>query len=295
MGNTPSSALDPFYAALRRQAEYRPHAVAVAERIVAKGYKETSWKELFELARGFSYLPPSQPIVPMLVGRSARCVAAMVGLMQSGRAFSCLNPKLRTPHIINILDRLDAKIALIDGNGLKMIRDGIETDDRIALTTWIVIDDDLKKPAQRLLAKLQDRAEVIVWESPTTLEPNRNAGDGHLAGCVFPSGSTGVPKGVLLGKADLHRRSEIEIEKFYLTEQDHLLSILPFCFDVGINQTMATLLSGCEMVIVDSWLPKDIMRAVAERGITGIPGTPSVWQDFINTQSAFDRNGEHAS
>ena len=113
--------------------------------------------------------------------------------------------------------------------------------------------------------------------------------------CLFTSGSTGVPKGVLVGRQDLCERAVTEAEWFGLTERDVLLSVLPFSFDVGLNQLMASLVAGSTLVILDSWMPADILRAVAERNVTGISAVPSIWVDFLKSGLRFDREGVHRS
>ena len=140
-------------------------------------------------------------------------------------------------------------------------------------------------------------AQVELWEDLTRNSLVPTIPQQETACCVFTSGSTGQPKGVLVSHADLWQRVQVEAKHFQLTSADVLLSILPFCFDVGINQVLSSLVAGCEIAIVDSWLPQDILAVVQNRCVTGIPGTPAIWQDFITTGKQFDRspNGPHAS
>jgi acyl-coenzyme A synthetase/AMP-(fatty) acid ligase len=99
--------------------------------------------------------------------------------------------------------------------------------------------------------------------------------------CLFTSGSTGTPKGVLISGEDLLRRAMTEIEDYELTEQDSLLSLLPFSFDVGLNQLLSCLLSGAHLVILNSWFPKDILTTIRSRNINGISGVPSIWAEAL--------------
>ncbi len=103
----------------------------------------------------------------------------------------------------------------------------------------------------------------------------------EAAWCLFTSGSTGVPKGVLISREDLLRRAMTELEDYELTDQDSLLSLLPFSFDVGLNQLLSCILSGGHLVILNSWFPKDILTTIRSQSITGISGVPSIWADTI--------------
>jgi acyl-coenzyme A synthetase/AMP-(fatty) acid ligase len=99
--------------------------------------------------------------------------------------------------------------------------------------------------------------------------------------CLFTSGSTGSPKGVLISGEDLLQRALNEIEDYEITDQDCLLSLLPFSFDVGLNQLLSCFLSGAHLVILNSWFPKDILAAVKTQNVHGISGVPSIWAEAL--------------
>jgi acyl-coenzyme A synthetase/AMP-(fatty) acid ligase len=99
--------------------------------------------------------------------------------------------------------------------------------------------------------------------------------------CLFTSGSTGMPKGVLISRKDLYNRAKTEIEDYEITDRDCLLSLLPFSFDVGLNQLFSCFLSGGHLILLNSWFPKDIVTAIDSMGITGISAVPSIWAEMI--------------
>jgi acyl-coenzyme A synthetase/AMP-(fatty) acid ligase len=122
------------------------------------------------------------------------------------------------------------------------------------------------------------------------------AGDAAGAGaacCLFTSGSTGTPKGVLIAGDDLAARAAAESEAFGLTPADRILNVLPFAFDVGLNQLLTSLLSGATLVILDSWMPADLLRAVERQRITGVSGVPAVWRDLMASGLPFDGQQAH--
>jgi acyl-coenzyme A synthetase/AMP-(fatty) acid ligase len=106
--------------------------------------------------------------------------------------------------------------------------------------------------------------------------------------CLFTSGSTGSPKGVLISGEDLLQRAVNEIEDYEITDEDCLLSLLPFSFDVGLNQFLSCLLSGAHLVILNSWFPKDILTAARSQNINGISGVPSIWAEALAYPKAAD-------
>ena len=58
---------------------------------------------------------------------------------------------------------------------------------------------------------------------------------------------------------------------------------------------LAALRVGCELVIIDSWLPADILRATRQFNVTGISGVPAIWMDMLSAKLAFDTSGPHRS
>jgi acyl-CoA synthetase (AMP-forming)/AMP-acid ligase II len=100
---------------------------------------------------------------------------------------------------------------------------------------------------------------------------------------------------VLISKTDLLNRARAEVDWFGLRPDDVLLNILPFSFDVGLNQLFSAMISGCSLAILDSWLPPDILRAAASYKVSGISAVPAIWQDMLAAGMKFDTNLAHQS
>jgi len=64
-----------------------------------------------------------------------------------------------------------------------------------------------------------------------------------------------------------------------------LLSMLPFSFDVGCNQLYTFLISGCSLVLLNSWMPKDIISAIATYRVKGVSGVPSLWLSILHSNA----------
>jgi acyl-CoA synthetase (AMP-forming)/AMP-acid ligase II len=311
---------------LQRHAAERPDAPAVRRRLAVGGDQTVTFAELAAAARRWAWafdrrLPPAA-IVPMCLGRSPACLAAMLGALGSGRTFAILNPKLRRPQVARILADTRAAVALIDGAGLAALRDhrgdpGLGDDPAVSSAAgvewWLVEDSGSgagpmgpshRRLAERFAASARlvpspaDSADPDDARAAARFVPPPAADDPSGIGCVlFTSGSTGTPKGVMVPRGDLSARAWAEVGWFGLGSSDILLNILPFSFDVGLNQALTAAAAGCEIVLLDSWLPRDILRTVAERSVTGISAVPSIWLDFMAAGLSFDASagGPHRS
>lgn len=223
-------------------------------------------------------------------------MAALLGAAASGHTAACLNPKLRAPQVERILSVGRAPIAVLDGTGLLALK-GIHDASPIRRTRWWLVRGAGFMPMHEKAAEAMRNVTVLEdWPLPAEAATTLPTLAPHApAACLFTSGSTGVPKGVLVGRQDLLDRANAEVECFGLSESDVLLSVLPFSFDVGLNQLFASLVAGATLVILDSWMPVDILRVAAERGVTGISAVPSIWLDFLKAGHRFDRAGAHRS
>jgi acyl-CoA synthetase (AMP-forming)/AMP-acid ligase II len=297
--------LPTLFEQVQRHARERPHHVAVWNRLPGGQYEATSYSELAEAARRFAHAFADglgeARFIPLCLARSAGCIAAMLGAIGAGKAFVCLNPKLRLRQISDILGATGAPIVLVDAAGLMTLRG--ELPEAPAVTRvrwWLLRGPEFGAIHGKIAARLGEVAVVERWEADVT-EPDLPAplappDDPLRVGCcLFTSGSTGKPKGVLIGERDLTARAWAEAQWYQLRETDVLLNVLPFSFDVGLNQVVSAVCAGCSLVLLHSWLPADILDAAAERQVTGISAVPSVWSDVLKADLRFDTRKRHAS
>lgn len=288
-------------ALLARHAQTRAESPAVSQRCADGSFLSTSYRSLahkaFAYARRFlASTAPEQPI-PLCLARGDECAAAMLGALCAGRAFCCLNPKLRLPQLEVVFAQLASPLALVDGAGLAMLRGERASDSPLHRCEWLMVPGaPLPRLAKRVCDELARQARVSFFEPPSEAEaPTIELPGSALGCCLFTSGSTGTPKGVLISSGDLAARARIECAWFELQASDVLLNILPFSFDVGLNQLLSSVLVGAELLVLDSWLPADILATVASRRVTGIAAVPSIWADFIAHDRRFERAAAHAS
>lgn len=294
-----------FFDRVTAQATDSAHNVALSRWVPGKGFTTITYGDLLALAREVirvvdTSLPQCQ-VFPILAGKSFESVATMVAALGSGRSFCFLNPKWRPPQIQFALHQLQASVCFLDSAGLLAFRSITEQDSWVRGVQWIVLEGDEPRVAKEARTRLAQLASVRSFTDAAGRCFNAREstfapvfGD-FVGACLFTSGSTGRPKGVLVPAGDLDGRIGAEIEWFELTRDDVLLNVLPFSFDVGLAQIMTGLALGAEVVMLESWLPKDILFAIAERSCTCIAAVPSIWIDFLKHGVEIDASGRHRS
>src|SRR4029450_11339428 len=116
-----------LYTQLQEQAQRRPYARAMVHSRGAGKCDVTSFAQLATQARAFAaafhHHADDAAIVPLFLGKCAECVAAMIGAIGAGKAFACLNKKLRAPQLNAILKDASPAVAMVDVAGLATIDD----------------------------------------------------------------------------------------------------------------------------------------------------------------------------
>ncbi len=299
MSSTESSARGGWLSLLEHHTRERGTKTAISVRTLDGHFRELSYAGLLERARAYAsfFVQHSEPgqVIPLCLARGPEAAAAMLGALIVGRAFCFVNPKLRGPQIEHIVTATGASCAAVDDAGLRALHGGISPRSPLGRAAWLALDEDgLSRRAQRARDELAARARVLTMDDlGKVVLPRLPDSNERVGACLFTSGSTGGPKGVLIGSGDLRARAVAEVAWYGLSASDVLLNLLPFSFDVGLNQLISSITIGAELVVLDSWLPNDIRQTVRERCVTGISAVPTIWADMMRDNVPFDREGAH--
>jgi acyl-CoA ligase (AMP-forming) (exosortase A-associated) len=98
-----------------------------------------------------------------------------------------------------------------------------------------------------------------------------------LAAILYTSGSTGLPKGVMLSHRNMVAGTRIVRTYLSITSDDRLLSVLPFSFDYGLNQLLTTVEQGATLVLLQFRFGDELVKAIAKHEVTGLAGVPTIW------------------
>jgi acyl-[acyl-carrier-protein]-phospholipid O-acyltransferase/long-chain-fatty-acid--[acyl-carrier-protein] ligase len=93
------------------------------------------------------------------------------------------------------------------------------------------------------------RAFLAARLAPVTLISRGGRTPDSIAGIIFSSGSTGVPKGVVLSHYNLISNIEAIAQLFWIGQSDRIAGVLPFFHSFGFTVTLwFPLLTGCGVV-----------------------------------------------
>ena len=211
---------------IEEQAKTKPASTAIV-------YRETelSYTELNERANQVArYLLRSgvrkEDLVGVCMRRSPEMVVAMLGIWKANAAYVPLDPQYPEERLRFMLEDADAK-AVITEESLK---------ERVGGTSATVLSwDDAR-------AQIDKESNENVGRPACSLQ---------LAYLIYTSGSSGVPKGVML----THRNavSFVAWARQTFTEEEFsgVLAATSICFDLSIYELWATLSCGGTVVLAD--------------------------------------------
>jgi acyl-CoA ligase (AMP-forming) (exosortase A-associated) len=236
---------------------------AAARAALIDGEQRTTYAALAGMVRGLAWRledAGAQPgdRVAIFLDKSTASVVALYAVWAAGGVAVPINETLQSRQVAHIL-RHSGSVALVsEPRRLARL-------DPAILTTVRVVD-------------VTQPLGISDWTRPVL--PG-----GGPAAILYTSGSTGLPKGILISHANLRAGARIVASYLEITRDERVLSVLPFSFDYGLNQLLTTVQTGALLVLQRSHLPADICRALLQHEITGLAAVPPLWIQLLGPGS----------
>jgi long-chain acyl-CoA synthetase len=125
--------------------------------------------------------------------------------------------------------------------------------------------------------ELDDMRESVVAPLPT-IDPVRD-----LAALMFTSGSTGIPKGVMVTHRNIECNTRDIISYMGLTAKDRAMVVLPFHYCFGASLMHTHLMAGGSVVLNNEFklFPEETLQEMQKKECTGLAGVPSTYQILL--------------
>ncbi|HLA80135.1 MAG TPA: class I adenylate-forming enzyme family protein [Thermoleophilia bacterium] len=119
-------------------------------------------------------------------------------------------------------------------------------------------------------------------EQPTSMNPAAACSENDLAALVATSGSTGVPRFVMISHGNLTANTEAIIRSQHLANDDRAMLILPLSYCFGASVFHTHLYQGGGVVFDRRFMfPDKVLRAIDRYGCTTFAGVPTVYNILL--------------
>jgi acyl-CoA ligase (AMP-forming) (exosortase A-associated) len=232
------------------------------------------WSSIEQTAAGLSYLGIGRSDrVGVWLDKRIETITAFFGASLAGATFVPINPVLRVPQVMHILKDCNVRILVTSRDRLSAL--GRAAADCPDLTAIVLID--AQEPDRQ-----HGRISILDWPalqgaaSPGSARFPRVI-DLDMAAILYTSGSTGLPKGVVLSHRNLVVGGESVSQYLENRAEDRILAALPLSFDAGLSQITTAFCVGATVYLLNYLLPRDLKQICANEGITGLTAVPPLW------------------
>ena len=187
-------------------------------------------------------------------------VVAILGALWANAIFVPIHPVLRAEQIGHMVDDCDMKLLITDSTRIAELRD--------AARGRIVVGHG---PAEEEIPSLKELRQKCQGSQPFF----RSEAD-DTAAIIYSSGSTGMPKGIVISHRNLADGARIVASYLGTKATDRIVGVLSLNFDHGLNQLWQTLYTGSSLYLHDLIFPRDLFRLLAAQRITALPVMPVI-------------------
>lgn len=209
-----------------------------------------------------------------ILPRGIDAIMSLFGILKSDGVYVALNPKTPLGRAQYILEHCESRVlilnkatypifsqlrGLLKGLSLIVLCRRSEVDAITQEGAAIYFLDDLENSSDRPLEPLNI--------------------DADLAYILYTSGSTGIPKGVMISHRNVIDYAEWAVSYFKLSPEDRIANTSGVYFDLSVFDVYAGIASGSTIIIVPDALlmfPTDLMDLIDREGVTVWNSVPSL-------------------
>ena len=175
-------------------------------------------------------VPDEPPLTAVYAYRTAAAYAGVLGALYRGHGYVPLNRTFPPERTAALLRRVGCRALVVDEASATHLDTVLEAIDK-TLALVLPDVDDVSAIAARWPKHIVIGAQDLL--APADWEP-RDAAPDAIAYLLFTSGSTGVPKGVMVSHANVGHFLDVMLDRYGIDENDRLSQTFDMTFDLSV-------------------------------------------------------------
>ncbi|MEW6095810.1 MAG: class I adenylate-forming enzyme family protein, partial [bacterium] len=163
-------------------------------------------------------------------------------------------------------------------------------DIKILITANEFVDkvDKLSNPRNFIVSGIENGDNILSFEELLNRKPyqniKRNIKPEDEALYLYTSGSTGKPKSIIRTHRNLVSEAENVSSTEGITNKDNILGVIPLFHSYGLGHCMlASIKAGATLVLLDRFVPHEIIRIIKTKSISIFPGVPYMYELLVES------------
>jgi len=211
-------------------AERLPECSAVFVESRTLSYRELKDRATCIAATIQAYPELSQiPLTAVFAYRSPTAFAGVLGTLLAGNGYVPLNRTFPTERTEVMFERSRCRSIIVDTGSLPQLSNLLDRAEQPLLVIQPEADARANRerwPHHRFIG-LEDLSPSKSWRVPAAVH---NA----IAYLLFTSGSTGIPKGVMVAHRNVTSYLDYMVNRYEITERDRMSQMFDFTFDLSV-------------------------------------------------------------
>lgn len=259
--------------AIWRFSQVSPQAIAIAYKNQTLSYEQYACRAR-NLAERLAHSPAwhdrsIKPIkVAILASRGIDACVAMLGACWAGAAYVPIGLKLPQDRILAILAACEFTAIIADAEGAKLLTDALLA----ACPALLIRVDQVLESDDASIAS----SATLNPRLPSHFSEPVQVGADDLAYVIFTSGTTGVPKGVMISAGSARNYVQTIVKTLGLKATDRALETCELSFDFSVHNMFATWQAGAALHILPATLVMNAVKFARTAQLTVWNSVPSL-------------------
>lgn len=187
------------------------------------------------------------PRVGILASRSLATYAGILGTCWAGGTYVPISPKLPEDRLIQLLNCIRADALIVDSESLSLL-----TDQVLNHCPGVICAPEFAASRERQRARdgsatvaAKDALPAFdVQDKPVPVKPQ------DIAYIIFTSGTTGIPKGVMISASAVSHFVSVMQKRYALTPSDRVAGMTEITFDISVFDMFGSWNCGAPLLVV---------------------------------------------